>query len=315
MLGRHVLQSVRILAVPVVLAALLAPAPAAAQEASPRPGCGAPPYQSVSVEPATAAPGDTVTVTVLVRDEPCYPDESVRHEIDLFAAREPNRDPAPLTSGTTDASGRFVHVERASTSTTYYLSTRDGVRRGGTTSARLTVDRTAGSCATALAVSAPSSVPVGSQVLVQVSSRETSTVSIAFRKRGSTGFSVRRRFTPPAENTSYKTSFTADDDYRLYAFTDRCDSPPVLVTAAPAITGPATVRRGSVVTLTVRAAPGMPLAVAFRRAGATAFTIRRTGIASSSGTFTTTYRADADYEYYAAERPGQQSARRITQAR
>ncbi len=39
--------------------------------------------------------------------------------------------------------------------------------------------------------------------------------------------------------------------------------------AVPTIAGPAKVRKGSVVTLTVRATPGMPLAVAFRRAGQT----------------------------------------------
>lgn len=308
----------RTFVLPVLLAALLAPAPAAAQEAtpsaSPRPGCGAPPYQSIAVDPATAVRGATVTVTVLVRDEPCHPDESQPHEVQLFAQPDGNRDPYPLARGTTDSSGRFVHSQQATTSTTYYLSTLDGQRRGGTTSARLTVDGTSGACTGALTLSAPPSVPIGTPVVVHGSSSDTATVSIAFRKRGQSSFSVRRRVAP-GEQGAFTTSFLPDDDYRIYAFDDRCDSAPILVTAAPVINGPVQVRRGSVVALTVRATPGLPLAIAFRRAGQTAFTVRRTGVAGSNGTYTTSYRADADHQYYAVERLGQQSARRITRAR
>jgi hypothetical protein len=312
-------MKVVLLLIAMAATAALSGAQASAQEpqpsASPRPGCGTPAYQSLSVEPSTAAPGDTVTVTVLVRDEPCYPDESQPHDVQLFAAYEPHRDPAPLARGTTDAAGRFVHVEKASVSVTYYLSVSDNVRRGGNSDARLTVGRTLGSCANALTLYANPTADVGTQVLLHATSSDTSTVSIAFRRRGQTGFSVRRQFSLPNEYASYKTYFTADDDYRIYAFNERCDSPRILVAAAPVVSGPVKVRTGSIVTLSVRATPGMPLELAFRRAGQTTFSVRRTGTANSSGVLTTTYRADADYEYFAQERPGQRSAARITQAR
>ena len=300
-------------------ASALAVLPAAAQEAtpsaSPRPPCGAPPFQSIQVDPASAGRGDTVTVTVLVRDEPCYPDEPEPHEVQLFAQPDGSRDPHPLARGTTDSSGRFVYVHLASTSTTYYLTTWDGERRGGNSSARLTVDSTSGTCANALQLSAPSAVEVGSQVLVSLSRSDTATATISFRKRGQTSFTVRRVVPSGQQYSDFQTYFKADDDYRIYASTERCDSQPILVTAAPVITGPASVRKGSQVTLTVRATPGMPLAVAFRRSGQTTFAVRRTGTANTSGVYTTTYKADADYQYYAQERPGQQSAAKVTQAR
>lgn len=307
----------RALAVACVFTALLLPVPAAAAELSPspRPGCGAPPYQWIAVEPASAAPGDNVTVTVTVRDEPCYPDETGGHEVELFAARQPYRDPAPLASGTTNASGRFVYVDQPRTSSVYYLTVKDGQRRGGTGSASVTVGRDLGSCAGRLRLSAPSAVPIGTPVVVEGISSDTATVGIAFRKRGQAAFVVRRTVHPDPQTGAFRATYTPGDDYRVDAVGERCDSPPILVQAAPVINGPAKVRRGSIVTLTVRATPGIPLAVAFRRQATALFTVRRTGTADNHGTLTTTYRADVDYEYYATERPGQQSARRITQAR
>ena len=283
--------------------------------ASPRQGCGAPSFQSINVEPMTATPGDTVTVTVQVRDEPCYPDESKPHDVQLFAQPEGDRDPYPVTRGTTDATGRFVYMQQVYRSVTYYLSVLDGVRRGGSSSAHVTVDRTGGSCANALTLYAAPGVPVGTPVLVHGNSRDNSPVGIAFRKRGHTTFTVRRHVVPAGEQGTFKIYFTPDDDYRLYAFNDYCDSQPILVVAAPIVSGPVGVRTGSVVTLTVRATPGMAVGVAFRREGQSTFTIRRTGTTNSSGYFHTTYRADADYEYYALEQPGQRSESRITQAR
>ena len=160
----------RTLVVSVLVAALLSSSPAAAQEPtpspSPRPGCGAPPYQSIAVEPTTVPPGATATVTITVRDEPCYADESEPHEVELFAMREPYRDPAPVTIGSTDSSGRFTYADQVHSSTTYYFSTLDGQARGGNTSARVTVEP----CPPQLSASVfPASMTAGATVQLTVS--------------------------------------------------------------------------------------------------------------------------------------------------
>lgn len=308
----------RFLVVTCVFAALLAPLPAVAAEPTPtatsRPPCGAPPYQSITVDPTAATPGDTATVTIVVRDEPCYPDESYPHEVSLFATREPYRDPAPVAHGTTDSTGRFVYVEQVYASTTYYLSTTDGVRRGGTSEARVTVDRTAGSCSNAIRLSSSAAVPIGTAVAVHGASSDTATVSIAFRKRGQSNFSVRRELQPSGDTNSFATVFAADDDYRLYASNGRCDSQPLLVQVQPVIRGPATVRRQSTVQLLVRAPAGVAVKVYFRRSDWTGFAARRTGTADASGRYVTTYVADADYRYYAVTGPdGRTSNSGLTQ--
>lgn len=301
--------------------------PAAAQEATPSPvasqstptpapsPCTKPTYEAWSVSPERAAAGDPVTVSG-ARQDLCMASEPP-HDIRLLARPQGAESFQEVARATTGSDGRFSITQRPTTTTTYQV-TLDGRPMnnfGSTGPNTVVIDRVSGSCRNALTLYAGTSVSVGSPVLVNGNSSDTSTVSISFRKRGQTAFSVRRQAEPAGQQGVFNVYFTADDDYRLYASKQRCDSQPILVTAAPVITGPATVRKGSTVTLAVRATPGMPLAVAFRRSGQTTFAVRRTGTADSRGVYSTTYKADADYQYYAAERPGQQSARRITQAR
>lgn len=303
-------------------ASAVAVLPATAQEVSPSPTasqptpsaspCAKPTYEAWSVTPERAAAGDPATVSG-ARQDLCLASEPP-HDIRLFARPQGAEAFEEVAQATTGSDGRFAITQMPATTTTYRV-TLDGrpMNNFGPGSDTVVVDRVSGSCANALTLSAPSTVAVGTLVVVNGSSSDTSTVGIAFRKRGQANFAVRRQVVP--QQGTFRVSFTADDDYRLFASNERCDSQPILVTAAPVITGPATVRKGSTVTLTVRATPGMPLAVAFRRAGQTSFVVRRTGTAARNGIYTTTYKADADYQYYAAERPGQQSTRRITQAR
>lgn len=107
------------------------------------------------------------------------------------------------------------------------------------------MDRVSGSCTNALTLYATSTVEVSATFQVRGTSSDSSTVSVAFRKRGQTAFTVRRRGIEPAgQQGVFMVAFSADDDYRLYAANDRCDSPPILVTAAPVETGPKPWRQG-----------------------------------------------------------------------
>lgn len=308
-------------------ASALSVLPAAAQEATPSPdttqpaptpspsfACTKPTYQAWSLSPERVAAGDEVRITG-ARQDLCLSREPA-HSVRLYARTQGATAFEEVGQMTTGDDGRFTFTQRPTTTTTYRVTLDGGeVRAASETSDTVVIDRVSGSCANALTLYAGTSVSVGSPVLINGNSSDTSTVSISFRKRGQTAFSVRRQAEPAGQQGVFNFYFTVDDDYRLYASNERCDSQPILVTAAPVVTGPATVRKGSTVTLTVRATPGMPLAVAFRREGQTTFAVRRTGTAASNGIYTTTYKADADYQYYAAERPGQQSERKITQAR
>ncbi len=301
-------------AVPLAAAQEVTPEPTSSQPAPSPSACTRPIYEAWSVAPDRAAAGDPVTVSGARRDL-CLSSEPP-HDIRLLARPQGAAAFVQVAQTTTGSNGGFSLPQRPTLTTTYRV-TLDGREMNNypTNSDSVVVDRLSGSCANALTLYAPGTVTVGTPVLVNGNSSDTSTISISFRKRGQTAFSVRRQAEPAGQQGVFNVYFTADDDYRLYASDERCDSQPILVTAAPVITGPATVRTGSTVTLTVRATPGVPFAIAFRRAGETTFVVRRTGTAASNGTYTTSYKADADYQYYAAERPGQQSERRITQAR
>lgn len=275
--------------------------------------CAKPTYRAWTLAPERIAAGDEVVVSGAHRDL-CL-DTEPSHDVRLLARPSGAETFSELANVVTGDDGRFRFVQHAATTTTFRV-VLDGQEVAVVNSAdTVVVDRVSGSCRNAVTLYAPSTVEVSATVQVRGTSSDSSTVSVAFRKRGQTAFTVRRHGIEPAgQQGVFMVAFTVDDDYRLYASNDRCDSPPILVTAAPVIAGPASVRKGSTVTLTVRATPGMPLAVAFRRAGQTTFSIRRTGTANSNGIYTTTYRADDDHQYYAAERPGQQSIRKTTQA-
>jgi hypothetical protein len=69
--------------------------------------------------------------------------------------------------------------------------------------------------------------------------------------------------------------------------------------ARPGVEGPASVARGAVVQLTVRAQAGLRVELLFRRRGASEYVVRRYGTTDSHGTYATSYRADDDYRYFA----------------
>lgn len=312
-------------------AAAQTPAPA---QMSPSPSaspCGKPTVRvddAFTVSPRRVASGETVTVEATVRGtyDLCHePRES--HEFRLLAREQGQAEYAEIDRRTVDTvNGRGYTYRTQPVTTTQYRLSIDGRPAAATDSTAtpadgtgspdtVVVDRTAGACAGALSLTAPALVPVGGQVVVNGRGSDTSTVSIAFRKRGQTGYTIRRTLTPSGPDNTFSTSYTADDDYRLYALTGRCESPSVLVQAAPTVSGPPTARRDSTVTLSVRAAAGQAVQIAFRRQGQSAFQVRRTGTADARGLFTTTYVADTDYRYRAQERLGQTSSTGLTQAR
>jgi hypothetical protein len=209
-------------------------------------------------------------------------------------------------SGDAGSAGLTVMPERSTT----YMAAEDGQTYSQLPYVDVTVDQTAGACAGVLVLRAPARVPAGSSVPLTGTASDTSTVTILFRKRGQAQFQARRALTP-APNGAFTTPYRGDDDYRIYAATSRCDSPPVLVQTAPTVTGPAVVVRGSAATVRVRAAVGVAVVLYFHRAGTAGYALARRGTTGPDGAYATTYRADADYRYYAVTGP---DSRRTTAA-
>ena len=123
------------------------------------------------------------------------------------------------------------------------------------------------------------------------------TVQVWFRKQNASAFSMRRTLTADSAGR-YATSFVADAAYDVYATAGTaCQTYPQHVDVRPRVAGPAAVRRGTTVTLTVHGLPSATVTLAFRPQGQTTFVVRRRAQLDSNGRYVTTYRADADYRY------------------
>lgn len=123
------------------------------------------------------------------------------------------------------------------------------------------------------------------------------TVQVWFRKQNASTFSMRRTLTADSAGR-YATAFVADAAYDVYATAGTaCQTYPQHVDVRPRVAGPAAVRRGTTVTLTVHGLPSATVTLAFRRQGQTTFVVRRRAQLDSNGRYVTTYRADADYRY------------------
>lgn len=153
-------------------------------------------------------------------------------------------------------------------------------------------------CVTAVSTSS-GRVSYGRSITVTGTATPGAVVAIWFRRSDTDPFTKRRALVAGADG-GFSTSYVADGDYAVYATAGRCTTPVVRTTVSPTVAGPAHVRKGSTVTLTVRApGPNGSVQIAFRRAGSTVFSTRRNGQTDSRGVWTTTYIADADYRYYA----------------
>ncbi|MCA1712088.1 MAG: hypothetical protein LC789_10825 [Actinobacteria bacterium] len=269
----------------------------------------------MSVQPTSIAPGDTATVTIQDRREPCYGSEPSHHETLLARLAGSNGEYTAVAEGDTDPQGVASFTVAPSTSTEYTFNNAPRFNGDYARKATLVVNRYSGSCAGVLTLTGPGTVSTGSAARLEGTAPDTSTVNILFRKRGQTSFQVRRSITARADRT-FSVAYVADDDYRLYASGARCDSPPVLVQAAPLISGPAAAAKGTRVMLLVRAPAGLPVKVYLHRAGTVGYQLARTGTVDSSGRYTTAYRATADYRYYAVVgNDRRQSSTGLTQVR
>lgn len=164
-----------------------------------------------------------------------------------------------------------------------------------------------------LSLTGPASVPVGGTADLTGRAEPGESVSVLFRRRGETVFTVRRTLTAGPDG-AFSTSFVPVDDHRFSATGSRCSTAPGLVQVLPTAAGPARVARGAQARLEVRAAAGSAVAVLFRRAGTTTWRTGRTGTADAAGRFRTSIRPDVDHAYYATSL-GRRSAVRVVQAR
>ena len=161
-----------------------------------------------------------------------------------------------------------------------------------------------------LEVVAPTAAAAGASVALTVTGGPAGQpVEVWFSKRGDDGFTKRRDAVLSASG-SYRTTFTADDDYTYFAVAGGEASPRRSTRTSPAPTsapkpvepvlrvqGPVTAPAGSPVLVTASGPAGAGITVWFRREGETAFVKRRTGVLDAAGRYTTTYTADVPHEY------------------
>lgn len=260
------------------------------------PPCGAPDLNAIRPDRMRIAAGESVRLAVTIRTLPCYDREARPHRFHVVARVPGQTTQYPylvVGEGQTDEYGHAQVTATPERDMRY-----DFVDRPDQGDSTVTVDRTAGACAgkvTATAT-APASAPAGATSQVTGHSADRQPVTLHLRRRGQTAFTARavHNFT----TGDWVGTLPGDDDYRYYVTAYTCDSPVGLLQVHPTISGPTTARTGSTVTLNVHAPAGRGVAVYFRAAGGS-YSLRRTGRSSSSGVFTTTYRADRDYRYYA----------------
>lgn len=163
---------------------------------------------------------------------------------------------------------------------------------------------------TSLEVSAPTASSPGTTVPLTVTGGAPGApVEVWFSKKGDAGFTKRRDGTLSGTG-SYRTSFTADEDYAFFAIAGGLASPrratrvgtTTAATTGTAsvlrIQGPVTVKAGGDVLLTATGPAGAAVTVWFRRQGDPAFVQRRAGVLDGTGTFRTSYTADLPHEYF-----------------
>jgi hypothetical protein len=158
----------------------------------------------------------------------------------------------------------------------------------------------------------------GSSVNISGTATPGATVGIWFHEAGSNGY-VQRRTLTASSTGAWSTSYTANDDYRVYAGSGTTQSGSVLVQIAPAISGanPRTVPRNSTCTVSGTGIPGATLTVHFHKASTATndYSILRTVTVASNGTWTRSYLASVDYRLYASLPNGQISTNLLVQAR
>lgn len=161
-----------------------------------------------------------------------------------------------------------------------------------------------------LELSAPTTASAGASVALTVSGGPPgAALEVFFAKRGDAGF-TKRRDAVLSSSGSYRTTYTADDDYTFFAVAGGAASPRRTTRVTPAasggtgtpsvlgVQGPVTAPAGSEVLVTATGPAGVAVTVWFRRQGDAAFVQRRAGVLDANGSYTTTYTADLPHEYF-----------------
>jgi SpoIID/LytB domain protein len=124
---------------------------------------------------------------------------------------------------------------------------------------------------TAPTIAAPATAQRGRSVLVTGKASPGATVDLWFHKQGTVGFSKRRSVVAGPDG-SWKTSFVADLDYRLYGVSQGLAGSAVLVKAlGTTLVAPAKVKSGAVIRLSGLARPSTTVVIGLHRAGLVGF--------------------------------------------
>jgi stage II sporulation protein D len=124
---------------------------------------------------------------------------------------------------------------------------------------------------TAPTIAAPATAPRGHLVVVSGDASPGASVEVWFHKQNTAGASLRRTIVAGLNGT-WKTSFTADLDYRVYGVSQGLAGASVLVKAVgTTLVGPAKVKAGAVIRLSGLARPSTTVVIGLHRAGLTGF--------------------------------------------
>lgn len=151
---------------------------------------------------------------------------------------------------------------------------------------------------TTLTLAGPATVSRGSVVYLTGTTAPNAQVYIYFHRQNFAGYTLRRVLTASAGG-QYSTSYVADVDYRYYAASAGQGAGGLTQARGTTIAGPATVPRGTTVTLSGLAYPGSSAYVYFHKRDTTGYTLRRILPVDAYGRYSTTYVAVDDYRYYA----------------
>jgi hypothetical protein len=158
----------------------------------------------------------------------------------------------------------------------------------------------------------------GTTVTVAGTAPAGAPVGVWFQKAGTSTYTLRRGLTASSAG-AWSTTYVAGDDYRIYATSGTGKTAPVLIQVAPTISGAATrtVRKGSTATITGTGIPGRVVTLHMHKAGtaSTDYSVLRTAMIRSTGTWSLSYVASVDYRFYASLPNGRVSPTFLVQAR
>ena len=163
---------------------------------------------------------------------------------------------------------------------------------------------------TAPTIQAPTTAGRGATVTVSGAASPGAEVDVWFHRQGSKGYTKRRVITAGADG-SWKTTFAADLDYRVYGVSQGLPGASVLVKAlGTTLAAPAQVKPGAVIRLSGLARPKATVVVGLHRAGLTGFVTAATVKADRNGRWKAAVTAQVKTRFVATA-AGRRSASRL----